>query len=86
MARLLGDAPLDTLRISPAMDAGGATVDQVNRLVSLLPDDREVPLFVFDAGYDGVALGHGLADTRAEVLVRIASTRVFHPDPEPRRR
>ena len=41
-----------------------------------------VPLFVFDAGYDGIALGHGLADTRAQVLVRIASTRVFHPDPE----
>jgi hypothetical protein len=77
-------APLDALRITPAMDAGGATVDQVKRLVGLLPDDREVPLFVFDAGYDGVALGHGLADTRAEILVRIASTRVFHPDPPPR--
>jgi hypothetical protein len=77
-------APLDALRITPAMDAGAATVDQVKRLVGLLPRDREVPLFVFDAGYDGVALGHGLADTRAEVLVRIASTRVFHPDPAPR--
>jgi hypothetical protein len=43
-------APLDALRITPAMDAGAATVDQVKRLVSLLPGDREVPLFVFDAG------------------------------------
>jgi hypothetical protein len=77
-------APLDALRITPAMDAGAATLDQVKRLVGLLPRDREVPLFVFDAGYDGIALGHGLADTRAEVLVRIASTRVFHPDPAPR--
>jgi hypothetical protein len=50
-----------------------------------LPNDRDVPLFVFDAGYDGIALGHGPAGTRADVLVRIASTRVFHPDPEPRR-
>jgi len=41
-------------------------------------------LFVFDAGYDGIALADGLRDTRAEVLVRIASTRVFHPDPSPR--
>src|SRR5271170_7869149 len=77
-------APLDALRISPSMDGLGATVEQVKRLVGLLLDDGDVPLFVFDAGYDGIALGHGLADTRAEVLVRIASSRVFHPDPEPR--
>jgi len=78
-------APLDALRITPSMDAGTATIEQVNRLVDLLPNDAEVPLFVFDAGYDGIALGDGLSDTRAQVLVRIASTRVFHPDPEPRR-
>ena len=78
-------APMDALRITPAMDAAGATIDQVNQLVARLPTDREIPLFVFDAGYDAIALGHGLADTRAEVLVRIASTRVFHPDPEPHR-
>jgi hypothetical protein len=78
-------APLDALRISPSMDAGCATVDQVARLVDSLPDEGDVPLFVFDAGYDGIALGHGLGDIRAQVLVRIASTRVFHPDPEPRR-
>lgn len=77
-------APADVLRISPSMDAITATIDQVARLVGLLPRVGEVPLFVFDAGYDGVALGHGLSGTRAEVLVRIASTRVFHPDPEPR--
>ena len=76
-------APLDALRISPSMDGVDATIEQVKRLVVLLPDDSQVPLFVFDAGYDGIALGHGLADTRAEVLVRIASTRVFHPDPQP---
>jgi hypothetical protein len=63
------------------MDGVDATIEQIKRLVVLLPDGREIPLFVFDAGYDGNALGHGLADTRAEVLVRIASTRVFHPDP-----
>jgi hypothetical protein len=77
-------APLDALRITPSMDGGAATIEQVKRLVALLPDGREVPLFVFDAGYDGIALGHGLAHTRAEVLVRIASTRVFHPDPKAR--
>jgi hypothetical protein len=77
-------APMDARRITPQMDAGDATVEQVARPVDLLPDDGDAPLFVFDAGYDGIALGEGLKDTRAQVLVRIASTRVFHPDPEPR--
>ena len=76
-------APLDALRISPTMNAGTATLDQIKQLVAQLPTDREVPLFVFGAGYDGIALGHGLTDTRTQVLVRIASTRVFHPDPKP---
>jgi hypothetical protein len=66
------------------MDTTTATIDQVKRLVGLLPSDAEVPLFVFDAGYDGITVGHGLGTTRAEVLVRIGSTRVFHPDLAPR--
>ena len=46
---------------------------------------RGAPLFVFDAGYDPIALGHGLADMRAQVLVRIKSRprllrRSRHPD------
>ncbi|HVA73465.1 MAG TPA: NF041680 family putative transposase [Acidimicrobiales bacterium] len=77
-------APLDAMRIAPHMDATTATIDQVRRLVDLLPGDGRVPLLVFDAGYDGIALGAGLADVRAEVLVRISSSRVFHPDPAPR--
>jgi hypothetical protein len=75
---------LDVLRISPAMDATTTTIDQVKRLCGRLPADREVPLFVFDAGYDGVALADALDKVRAEVLVRISSSRVFHPDPAPR--
>jgi hypothetical protein len=78
-------APVDAQRITPAMDATTATIAQVRRLVGLLPNSRDVPLFVFDAGYDGIALGAGLAADRAQVLVRISSSRVFHPDPAPRR-
>ncbi len=37
-----------------------------------------------DAGYDPIAIGAGLADIRAQTLVRISSKRVFHPDPAPR--
>ena len=77
-------APLDAMRIKPSMDATTATIDQVERVVAALPHDDEVPLFVFDAGYDPIALGAGLAETRAQVLVRISSKRVFHPDPTPR--
>jgi hypothetical protein len=76
-------APLDSMRISPSMDGTTATIDQVKRLVSRLPADQEVPMFVFDAGYDPIALSYGLSDTRAEVLVRISPKRVFHPDPSP---
>ena len=74
-------APLDALRIAPSMDGPATTIEQVRRLVDLLPAGADVPLFVFDAGYDGIALGHGLSGTRAQVLVRISASRVFHPDP-----
>lgn len=77
-------APLDAMRIPPTADATTATIDQVRRLVGLLGDDGDAPMFVFDAGYDPIALGAGLADVRAQVLVRISSGRVFHPDPPPR--
>ncbi|MHB1444590.1 MAG: NF041680 family putative transposase [Acidimicrobiales bacterium] len=77
-------SPLDTARITPHMDATSATVDQIRRLVGLLPRDGEVPLFVLDAGYDPIAIGHDLADVRAEVLCRIRDDRVFFTDPAPR--
>ena len=79
-------APLDALRIPPRADAATATIAQVQRLVGRLGDDGDVPMFVFDAGYDPIALGAGLADTRAAILVRIRADRVFYPDPAPRTR
>ena len=76
-------APLDARRIAPGEDATTATVDQVKGLVELLPASGAVPLFVFDAGYDPIALGAGLEGTRAQALVRIRGDRVFYPDPDP---
>ena len=79
-------APVDALRIGPTTDATDATIGQVRRLCeSLGPQRGAAPLFVFDAGYDPVALGAGLADVDAQVLVRIKSDRVFYDDPGPRR-
>ena len=77
-------APVDVMRIPPGSDATSATIDQVRRLVRLLAQDGEVPLFVFDAGYDPIAIGHDLADTRCEVCCRIRDDRVFYADPPSR--
>ncbi len=78
-------APCDVMRIPPTADTTNATVDQVRRLVALLPVHADaVAMFVFDAGYDPIAIGHELAPTRAQVLCRIRDDRVFHADPPPR--
>lgn len=77
-------APLDAMRLTPATDATTATVEQVRRLIGLLPASEEVSLFVFDAGYDAVAIGHELSAECVEVLARIRDDRVFYADPPPR--
>ena len=77
-------SPLDAMRLTPGQDATSATVRQVRRLVGLLPKDSEVPLFVFDAGYDPIALGRELEDERVEVCCRIRDDRVFYQDPPER--
>ena len=77
-------APLDARRIAPSEDATTATIAQVQRLVERLDLDGPLPLFVLDAGYDPIALTVGLAGARAQLVVRIRSDRVFHPDPTPR--
>lgn len=77
-------APVDVTRIAPAANSTTATIDQVRRLVEVLPSDAEVPLFVFDAGYDPIAIGWELTATRAQTLTRIRDDRVFHAPPPPR--
>ena len=77
-------APIDACRIAPTTDTTTATVDQVRHLVELLPDDAEVPLFVFDAGYDPIAIGWELNNTRAQTLTRIRDDRVFYAPPPSR--
>jgi len=72
-------APCDVMRIPPTADTTNATVEQVQRLVALL-DDGDVPMFVFDAGYDPIAISYELTATRAQVLCRIRDDRVFHSD------
>jgi len=77
-------APLDVMRITPSLDATTATVEQIRRVVGLLAGEGQVPLFVFDAGYDPIAIGHDLVEERCECLTRIRDDRVFYGDPPPR--
>ena len=77
-------APVDVGRIAPTANATRTTIDQLRRLVDLLPDDADTPLFVFDAGYDPIAIGWELRDTRAQTLTRIREDRVFYAPPPPR--
>ena len=74
-------APLDVVRLRPQDDPVAVTAGQVEDLVARLGATRTTPVFVFDAGYDPVALTHHLADTAASLVVRIRDDRVFHTDP-----
>jgi len=74
-------APIDVRRLRPGEDLGQATAAQVRALTERLGATGTVPLFVFDAGYDPIALTVDLADVAVAVLVRIRSDRVFYADP-----
>lgn len=90
LCQLNGDAdswtaPMDIRRIAPAQDVVAVTTRQVRDLLGRLGQTTMVPLFVFDAGYDPIALSYELAGDRAQVLVRIKGDRVFY-GPAPARR
>jgi Transposase DDE domain len=76
--------PLDARRFPPLADQVTATAGQIRALLGRLGGTPEVPLFVFDAGYDPIALADELAGDRAQILVRIKGDRVFYRDPPPR--
>ena len=76
-------APADITRIPPADTQTGATVTQIRQLVMALPDSQVAPMFVFDAGYDPIAIGHDLAEINTQLLCRIRDDRVFHASPAP---
>jgi Transposase DDE domain len=81
-------APLDAARVPAASTASQAAPAQVRELAARLGMLAAVPLFVFDAGYDGTGLAmdlhHGPAPVRCQILVRLRTSRVFYADPPPR--
>ena len=77
-------APMDARRITPTENTVQVTAGQVRDLLARLGTTDTTPVFVFDAGYDPIALTHELADQSATIVVRIREDRVFHTDPTPR--
>ncbi|HEV2887217.1 MAG TPA: transposase [Jatrophihabitans sp.] len=78
-------APVDAHRVPAGEDLGRATAAQIRALTARLRGRKVVPLFVFDAGYDPIALTVDLADAAVAVLVRIRSDRVFYTNRPPER-
>ena len=77
-------APLDVRRVHPRENADAVAVEQIRPCSHALTRRMPSPLFVFDAGYDPVALTQGLAATAASaILVRLRSDRCFFADPPP---
>ncbi len=78
-------APMDARRIPPAADTVQVTTDQVRDLVNRLGDTTasRPPVFVFDAGYDPIALTETLREVTASIVVRVRDDRVFFTDPTP---
>jgi hypothetical protein len=78
-------APLDIQRVHPSQNANAVAVDQIKDLVTRLPPDGALPLFVFDAGYDSAQLTQGLEQLPVAILVRLRADRCFYADPLPAR-
>ena len=84
-------APLDVRRVHPTENAYIVAVEQISRLLhhnnpavtANSTSSGQVPVFVFDAGYEPAQLAEELASspTHAAILVRLRSGRCFHGDP-----
>jgi hypothetical protein len=78
-------APLDAERVHPREDTEAVAVRQIKALMARLPAQPGIPLFLFDTGYNSVALAEGLKDMPVAILVRLRSDRCFYGDPPPSR-
>jgi hypothetical protein len=87
---------VDVRRVRPEEKPTGLAVEQLKALVAAQPAARrgEVPLVLFDAGYDASGFTDALAGTPVALLIRLRSNRHFwfapvrttaHPRGRPRR-
>jgi hypothetical protein len=74
-------APVDVERVRPAEDTNVLAAEQVRAFLRRSPEERDAPLFVFDAGYDSVKVQQGLEGCPCQILVRLRAGRRFYADP-----
>jgi hypothetical protein len=68
-------------RLCPAQDANEVAAEQVKAFLHRSSEERAIPLFVFDAGYDPVKVQRGLEGVACQILLRLRAGRCFHADP-----
>src|SRR4051812_44886872 len=78
-------APMDLRRVRPTENTNEVAAEQVKGLLPRLSerDSGDVPLFIFDAGYDPMRLQQSLEGCQAQILVRLRAGRCFYADPLP---
>jgi hypothetical protein len=77
-------APLSAQRLEPADNLQQVAAKQIRALLTRRPHLGEVPIFVFDAGYDAVQLAQLLSNETIGLLVRLRSNRCFYAEPDER--
>ena len=93
LARNSWTAPVDVRRLAPDDNSNLVAAGQIRGLLDRLPGaatatvqaHQQVPLVVFDGGFDPVQLQVELAGAPVQVLVRIRSDRNFYAAGHPRR-
>ena len=75
--------PMDVARVPPGADPVEVTASQLRDLTGRLRKQghTQTPVFVFDAGYDAIALTHELANLDACLVVRVRDDRVVYTEP-----
>ncbi len=77
-------APLSAQRVNPANNLHQVAASQIRALLKRRLQSGEVPVFVFDAGYDAIQLAQLLGDLPLGLLVRLRSNRCFYAEPDER--
>src|SRR5215467_1629078 len=74
-------APVCVQRLEPDDNMQQVAARQIRALLARCPQHADLPIFVFDAGYDAVQLAHLLGDLPIALLVRLRSNRCFFAEP-----
>jgi hypothetical protein len=74
-------APHSAHRVEPTDNMHQVAATQIRAALELRPHDEEIPIFVFDAGYDAIQLAQLLEGLPIGLLVRLKSNRCFYAKP-----